>query len=363
MYKERLASDLPIRDELSLHLLASTTCMHISVFFHFSVWSTRAFDGTRGCVLKFAIMPNDRWVVCDELTEPVFDKALLLDDKSDSGDEVAGDAYNKVVEEAVAVACERGTVSCADKNENAEGAGDVQSCIDDNSASVDDDNESYDDSGYAYYDGQDDSVSHISDDNVGDAYEDIQDEGGSSSTDVHDALDEESVCVADDGSDVDVSDSDYVELDGMLRRESTDISDSESVATSTSTLSFFSPVSSVFNVGDATPNDWDNDPTMSESSASPDGSDVEGPVASLSGVMTDLLAVVQSLEQAMPPVSESASPETSVVSNSVDVSKCAMPATVDDHCTPHPQRACVTKRNKACDMPTKSSHVKQKRCG
>ncbi len=130
-----------------------------------------------------------------------------------------------------------------------------------------------------------------------------------------------------------------------------------------STLSFFSPVSSVLNAGGARPTDWDSEPTMSESSASPDGSNVEGLVAAVSGVMTDLLAVVQSLEQDMPPVSESVSPEMSVVTDSVDVSKCATPATVDEHCTPRPRRAYVTKRNKACIMPTKSSHVKQKRCG
>ncbi len=36
-YKERLASELCITDEMSLYLLAHTVCMHISVYFHFSV--------------------------------------------------------------------------------------------------------------------------------------------------------------------------------------------------------------------------------------------------------------------------------------------------------------------------------------
>ncbi len=78
---------LVIVDELSLHLLVTTVCMHISVDFRFSVhvWSTRALDGSHGCLLKFAVLPNEKWVVVTENAGPVVDKTLLRGvDSSDS---------------------------------------------------------------------------------------------------------------------------------------------------------------------------------------------------------------------------------------------------------------------------------------
>ncbi len=42
--------------------LALATGMHISIFYKFTVWTTRAISGEIGCLLRFAKMPGGRWV-------------------------------------------------------------------------------------------------------------------------------------------------------------------------------------------------------------------------------------------------------------------------------------------------------------
>ncbi len=144
-YKEHLASELCIMDEMSLYLLAHTVCMHISVYFRFSVWSTHALDTSRGCLLKFAVMPDNRWVVCEDLSGPVFDTALLQADSTGES-ETEGDVLSAAVQGE------------AHKGESVDVCG------------GDDMDDSYDQSGYAYYEGQDDEqpsdvdVNHDTDD-------------------------------------------------------------------------------------------------------------------------------------------------------------------------------------------------------
>ncbi len=129
-YKGRLASELCITDEMSLYLLAHTVCMHISVYFRFSVWSTRALDASQGCLLKFAVMPDNRWVVCEDLSGPVFDTTLLQADSTGESE----------AEGAVLTAAIQGEAHKCESVDVCEG---------------DDTDDSYDQSGYAYYEGQD----------------------------------------------------------------------------------------------------------------------------------------------------------------------------------------------------------------
>ncbi len=53
-----LQSDEP----LFLYTLALATGMHITIFYKFTVWTTRAISGEIGCSLHFAKMPSGHWV-------------------------------------------------------------------------------------------------------------------------------------------------------------------------------------------------------------------------------------------------------------------------------------------------------------
>ncbi len=53
-------------EPLFLYTLALATGMHISIFYKFTVWTTRAISGEIGCSLRFAKMLNGQWA---ELTD------------------------------------------------------------------------------------------------------------------------------------------------------------------------------------------------------------------------------------------------------------------------------------------------------
>ncbi len=132
------------------------------------------------------------------------------------------------------------------------------------------------------------------------------------------------------------------------------VSDADSIASSTSTLSFFSTVSSVKCLVFDTPTDWDSEPTMSDSS------DHDEPVEVVGGVLHDLIAAVQNVECGQECVSVHVIPDVDVHNADHD-SECVTPAVAVSQAAKHVQRIVKRKRSKPQVVPTKSSHRLKKR--
>ncbi len=360
-------------------------------------------------------MPDNRWVVCEDLSGPVFDTTLLQAD-SNGESETEGDVLSAAVQGE------------AHKGESADVCG------------GDDTVDSYDQSGYAYYKGQDDEqpsdvdVNHDTDDVsmhvaepsqvdacVSQAVQTDHDDAVSCAAEEsreadkpvqscydrddsdHSSVDQDSDdhedselmscvdedtddCVDGDHSCVD-QDSDNHEdsdrmsctdeqcdecLDSDLHEDDatvplcvdndTDprgdakqcVSDADSVTSSTSTLSFFLTVSSVKCLVFDTPTDWDSEPTMSDSS------DHDEPVQVVGGVLCDLIAAVQNVERGQECVSARVTPDIDV-HNAENDSECVTPAVAVSQGDKHVKCIVKRKRSKPQVVPTMSSSHRLKK--